>query len=77
MKIPVEVFFVWIIGIVFILFGFLIMKGKATNLLDLFIKQSGTFSDSFSNKFFGIIIMIVGFIVLLLPFILGIENMNL
>ena len=76
-KIPVEVIFVWLIGFLFIFLGFLIFKGKVPSLLDLFLKQGVAYHDSFSTKFFGIIIMIVGIIVFLLPFILGIENMNI
>lgn len=76
-KIPIEVFFVWLIGLVFLVFGFLIFKGKAPNILDLFLKQGVAYNDSFSTKFFGSIIIIVGIIVFLLPFILGIENMNI
>ncbi|ADU30565.1 hypothetical protein [Evansella cellulosilytica] len=74
---PIQVIFVVVIGILFIYCGYLIFSRKAPNLLDLFLKQGVSYNDSLSAKIFGTIIIIAGIIVLLLPLILGIENMNI
>lgn len=73
---PIQVFFVWLIGLVFIYFGYLVFSRKAPGILDYFLKLGITAEDEKSAKFFGSIIAIIGIIVILLPFILGIENMN-
>ncbi|MGY0691875.1 hypothetical protein ACW2QC_03670 [Virgibacillus sp. FSP13] len=74
---PIQVIFVLLIGVVFIYFGYLIFTGKAPTLLDFFLKQGVSYSDKLSSRFFGTIIIIIGIIILVLPFILGIENMNI
>lgn len=75
---PVQALLVMLIGLLFIYLGYLIFKGKMPNLLDYFLKQGvAAYNDKLSLKFFGPIIMIIGIIVLILPFLLGIENMNL
>ncbi|WP_058306379.1 hypothetical protein [Gracilibacillus massiliensis] len=74
---PFKVIFVLLIGLAFIYFGSLIFLRKAPTLLDFFLKQGVTYNDKLSNKFFGSIIIIIGIVILILPFILGIENMNL
>ncbi|SES65454.1 hypothetical protein SAMN05216389_101268 [Oceanobacillus limi] len=74
---PMEVIFVLIIGFVFIYFGLLIFTGKVPTLLDYFLKQGVTYHDKKSLKFFGTFIIIIGILVLFLPVILGVKNMNL
>lgn len=74
---PIQAFLVMFIGIIFIYFGYLIFKGKVPNLLDYFLKQGVTYNDKKSLKFYGTIIMIIGVTVMTLPFVLGVENMNL
>lgn len=74
---PVQAYLVMFIGIVFIYFGYLIFKGKVPTLLDYFLKQGVSYKDKKSLKFFGAIIIIIGVIVITLPFVLGVENMNL
>lgn len=77
MTLPIQVFLVWIMGLVIIYFGYLIFTRKVPTLLDYFLKLGVTFTDKNANRFFGGLIMVVGIVVLVLPFILGIENMNL
>ncbi|GGA85088.1 hypothetical protein [Ornithinibacillus halotolerans] len=74
---PFQVFIVLFIGLVFIVFGYLIFSGKAPTLLDFFLKQGVTYEDKRSNRFFGLIIIIIGIAIMLLPLILGVENMNI
>jgi uncharacterized protein YjeT (DUF2065 family) len=74
---PIQAIIVILIGLVFIYFGYLIFTGKAPTLLDYFLKQGVTYNDKKSLRFFGTIIIIIGIIVLILPFLLGIENMNI
>ncbi|MDX8044989.1 hypothetical protein SH601_03235 [Gracilibacillus sp. S3-1-1] len=75
-SVPIQVVIVLLIGLVFICFGYLIITSKVPTLLDFFLKQGVSYNDKLSNKFFGSIIILLGIIMLLLPFILGIENMN-
>lgn len=73
--IPIQVYGVWLIGIFFIYLGYLIYSGKAPFIVNFF-----NFIPEYDPRLFkilGTIIVIIGFIVILLPFILGIENMNI
>lgn len=74
---PIEAIILLLIGIVFIYFGYLIFTGKAPTLLDYFLKQGVLYNDEKSLKFFGTVIIILGILVVLLPFVLGVENVNL
>ncbi|KMK75547.1 hypothetical protein [Alkalihalobacillus pseudalcaliphilus] len=65
------------IGLVIVLFGYFVFRGKAPVLLDYFLKQGVSYQDEISLKFFGAVIMIAGIVVALLPLLLGVENMNL
>lgn len=73
---PFQVIFVVLLGLLFMYLGYLIYTRKAPNLLDLFLKQGVSYNDAISAKVFGSIIIIIGVIILLLPLILGVENMN-
>ncbi|WHX27459.1 hypothetical protein QNH47_06280 [Virgibacillus halodenitrificans] len=75
--IPIQVYFVWLIGLVFIYFGYLVFSRKAPGVLDYFLKLGITAEEKISAKFFGSVIAIIGIVIMLLPFILGIDNMNL
>lgn len=75
--VPVQAIIVMLIGVVFIYFGYLIFSGKAPTILDFFLKQGVAYNDKRTLKLFGTIIIIIGVIVTILPFILGIENMNI
>lgn len=74
-RIPIQVYFVWLIGVVFICLGYLIYSGKTPFIVNFFniIPEY----DPRLLKILGTIIVIVGFIVILLPFILGTGNMNI
>lgn len=74
---PIQVIIVMLIGLLFIYFGYLIFTGKAPSLLDFFLKQGVTYNDKKLLRFFGTIIIIIGIVVLVLPFLLGIENINI
>ena len=74
---PIQVIIVILIGIVFIYFGYLIFTGKVPTLLDYFLKQGVLFNDERWLRTCGAVIVIIGIIVVMLPFVLGIENMNL
>lgn len=68
--------FLLLIGLLFIYIGYLIFTGKAPTLLDYFLKQGISYEDKLTTKFFGTIIIILGIIILISPFIFGIGNMN-
>lgn len=76
LKMPIQVFLVWLIGLVFIYLGYLVFSRKATGVLDYFLRFGVTAEDETSAKVLGTIIAMMGVIVIILPFILGIENMN-
>ncbi|MYL45510.1 hypothetical protein GLV94_07615 [Virgibacillus halodenitrificans] len=73
---PYQVYFLWLIGLVFIYFGYLVFSRKAPGVLDYFLKLGITAEDKTSAKFFGLMIAIIGIVVILLPLILGIDKMN-
>lgn len=75
--IPIQAYIIMLIGIVFIYFGNLVFSRKAPGVLDLFLKLGITAEDEKSAKFFGSIIAIIGIVIILLPFILGTESMNI
>lgn len=77
MSLPIQAIIVVLIGILFIYFGYLIFSGKVPTLLDFFLKNEVVYNDKKTLRFFGTIIIIIGIIVAILPFVLGIENMNL
>ncbi len=73
---PIQVLIVLLIGVVFIYVGYLIFAMKVPTLIDFFLKQGNSYHDKRTNRFLGSIIMIIGVIIILLPFVLGVENMN-
>lgn len=74
---PIQVFIVWLIGLFFIYLGYLIMTRKAPTVIDYFLKLGITIEGKKAAKIFGTIIVMIGIIVILLPLLLGVENMNL
>ena len=76
-QVPFQAIIVILIGVVFIYFGYLIFTGKAPTLLDFFLKKGVPYEDKLSLRFFGGIIIVIGVVIVFLPFILGTENMNL
>ena len=72
---PIQVFAVWLIGLCISIAGYWIYKGKTPFIVNFF-----NFIPEYDPrllKILGIIIVIVGFVIVMLPYILGIENMNL
>lgn len=72
----IQILIALLIGIVFILFGYLVFTEKVPTLLDFFIKQGVTYNDQISNRFFGTIIMIIGLAIMLSPLIFGTDSMK-
>lgn len=73
--IPIQVFFVWLIGLLISCLGYLIYSGKTPFIVNFF-----NFIPEYDPrllKILGTIIIIVGVIVIFLPFVLGTENMNI
>ncbi|WP_280771755.1 hypothetical protein [Salipaludibacillus daqingensis] len=65
-----------VIGIIIIGMGYLVIKKKALFLINfnswtVFGEHQGLFA-----KIFGTILIIIGTVVVLLPFLLGTENIN-
>ncbi|SEQ66634.1 hypothetical protein [Piscibacillus halophilus] len=74
---PIHILVVELIGVLFIYLGFLILNRKAPTFLDFVLKIGVTYTDKISNRFWGGLMIVVGLIIMLMPLILGAENMNI
>ncbi|GAA0466146.1 hypothetical protein [Alkalibacillus silvisoli] len=74
---PYQAYIVMFIGLFFMYLGVLIFTGKAPSVLDYFLKTGVPYNDKLSLRFFGTIVIVIGAVIGLLPFILGTDNMNL
>lgn len=74
---PIQVFIIWVLGVVFIYFGYLIFTMKVPTLLDYFLKTGVNYHDKRVYRFCGSIIIAMGIFIILSPFIFGIEQMNM
>lgn len=63
-----------LIGIFIMLNGFLVWKKKALFLVNLIQWNSVTGEEHLLSRIFGSVLLIVGFIVILIPFILRQSN---
>lgn len=59
-----------IIGIFIMFIGFLVLKKKAVFLINLVLWNGLTGDENLIARIFGVILFIVGFIIIIFPFIL-------